>query len=466
MAPLAIAALVIAVSAAGNTGETAHANPLVGGSPSAIADVTEKALPSVVNISTRTVVSASTSPFHRDPFFSDPSRRRGQERHGQSLGSGVIVSRDGLVLTNNHVVANARDIRLSLADGRELEAEVVGADPKSDLAVLRIKGRVANLEPIRFGDSGALRLGDVVLAIGNPFGIGQTVTMGIVSAKGRANMGIVDYEDFIQTDAASNPGNSCGALINLRGELVGINTAILSRTGSYQGIGFAIPSNMARPIMRSLIDHGRVVRGWLGVEIQPVTPELAEALELGDSRGVVVSNVVQQSPAARAGLRRGDLVVAIDGKPVRQVPQARNTIAAAGANQEIRLDVVREGKRRTVRVKLEELPGEREQRVAQSGGDAPGGGQELGLVVRPVDAAARRQFKLPAAMDHGVVVTRVEQQGIAARLGLQPGDVILEVNRQRVKTPRDFNQAYAQTGSRVALLVYRDGSAVYLAFSK
>ena len=247
-----------------------------------------------------------------------------------SLGSGVIVRKSGVILTNNHVIEGASKIRVTLSDGRDFDAEVVGADPKSDIAVIKMLKPPKDLAPIALGDSDSLRLGEMVVAIGNPFGLGHTVTMGIVSAKGRANVGIVDYEDFIQTDAAINPGNSGGALIDLQGRLIGINTAIASRSGGYQGIGFAVPSNMARAVMNSLLKHGRVVRGWLGVAIQPVTKDLQRAMGLKTTKGVLISDVMQDSPAARSGIKRGD-VIELAGETLRDPVHLRNRVAAAGS---------------------------------------------------------------------------------------------------------------------------------------
>jgi Do/DeqQ family serine protease len=332
----------------------AHAAPLdvTPGSPS-IADVTAMAMPSVVNISSTKAVKNGPAAF--DPFYGGRGLRDGTP-HPASMGSGVIVSNSGYILTNNHVVAGSDEIKVTLADGRDYKAKVVGADPQSDVAVVQMLGNVDKLSPIKFGDSSALRLGDVVLAMGNPFGVGQTVTMGIGSAKGRGNMGIVDYEDFIQTDAAINPGNSGGALINMRGELVGINTAILSRTGGYQGIGFAIPSNMARPIMKALIADGKVSRGWLGVSIRSVDSDLAREKNLSVAQGVYVAEVVAKTPAARAGLLAGDVVVAIDGLRTIEMNQLRNTVAMAGAGKTVRLDVVRGSGSKHVDVVLGELP--------------------------------------------------------------------------------------------------------------
>jgi serine protease Do len=275
---------------------------------------------------------------------------------GRGGGSGVIVSSDGVVLTNNHVVEQADEIRVLLHDGREVEAKVIGTDPGTDLAVLRLEGKPGGLKPLAIGDSTKMRLGDAVLAIGNPFGVGQTVTMGIVSAMGRSRLGIVDYEDFIQTDAAINPGNSGGALVNLQGELIGINTAILSRTGGYQGVGLAIPTRLVRPVMASLLKNGKFVRGWMGVGIQQVDDSLAAGLKLPVTRGVLVSEVEPGSPAARAGVRRGDVIVTLGGKPMESSPEFRNTIATLGPGAAAELELYRDGKKMPLRVPLGKQP--------------------------------------------------------------------------------------------------------------
>ncbi len=331
----------------------AFAGPLSPGNTE-IADVVAKALPSVVNISTTKVVRRN-GPASSDPLFNDsrsPLDGRRDQRRGNSLGSGVIISADGYVVTNSHVVAGADEINVLLADGREYQARLIGTDPQSDLAVLKLRGDIDNLKPIEIGRSSDMRLGDIVLAIGNPFGIGQTVTMGIVSAKGRSGMGIVQYEDFIQTDAAINPGNSGGALVNGKGQLIGINTAILSRTGGYQGIGFAIPTDMALPITKDLTDDGKVERGWLGVDIRTLTSEMAKQRSVDDVRGVLVADVVARSPAKRFGLRSGDIIVRLDGKKVTTAPQLSNAVAMAGPGKTISLRVLRDGRTRTVKVEL------------------------------------------------------------------------------------------------------------------
>jgi Do/DeqQ family serine protease len=325
--------------------EPSYASPAASalvGDPTAVSDVAEKAVSSVVNIATTREVDMGPAAF--DPFFTDPDSPfyvSPDQRKQSALGSGVIVGERGRILTNAHVIDGADTIKVTLADGSEYTAKVVGVDKRSDLAVVQLEGNVPKLKAIAFGDSSQLRLAEPVLAIGDPFGVGQTVTMGIVSAKGRASVGIEDYEDFIQTDAAINPGNSGGALINLRGELVGINTAILSRSGGYQGVGFAIPSNMAKPIMEALVKDGKVSRGYLGIGLVDLNRELAEANKITATRGVVVTQVVPGSPADKAGLVEKDVILAVDGAPVTDSGHLRNEIAMKGAGAKIELQVLR-----------------------------------------------------------------------------------------------------------------------------
>jgi serine protease Do len=357
---LAAAAVVglIGTGAALRLGPTAaHATPsvLTDGS---IPDVAERVVDSVVNISTSHAVEAGPASF--DPFFSNPfSPGFGDpgDRKAMSKGSGVIVTASGRILTNAHVVKDAEDIKVTLHDGNDYDAKVIGVDPKADLAVIQLKGNVPVLKPLMFGDSSTLRLGDVVLAIGDPFGVGKSVTMGIVSAKGRGGMGIEEYEDFIQTDAAINPGNSGGALVNLKGELIGINTAIASKSGGYAGIGFAIPTNMARPIMEMLIKDGKVSRGYLGVSIGTVTPLIAKEYNLTTQRGALIAGVDPKGPASRIGLVEGDVVVGLNGTEIRTGDVLRNTIAMIKPGTTVELQVVRKaGNKETVKAKLGELP--------------------------------------------------------------------------------------------------------------
>ncbi|HTA89749.1 MAG TPA: DegQ family serine endoprotease [Polyangiaceae bacterium] len=422
-----------------------------------IADITERVLPSVVNISMTKVTKMSGSGMGFLPFFGPQGQ---EDRREQGMGSGVIVSKDGYVLTNNHVVADAQEIKVTTSDRHNYDATVIGTDPKSDLAVIKIKGDVQNLTPVEFGDSGRLRLGDIVLAIGNPFGVGQTVTMGIVSAKGRSDLGIETYEDFIQTDAAINPGNSGGALINSEGKLVGINTAILSRSGGYQGIGFAIPSNMASPIMDSLKKSGKVVRGWLGVAIQDVDQELADAMKLPSATGILLSDVKPGTPAAKAGLMRGDVVLKVDGKVVDTSGQFRNVIAASGARHKAHLDFVRDGKTASTDVELGEMP--ETDTATAAGPSAAQGGALDGIVLENLNPQNRSNFEIDDGVKQGVVIVRLDPQSNAARAGLRPGDVVLEVNRTRVDSPQRFQELYSKSKNRVLLLVNRHGSTTYL----
>jgi serine protease Do len=430
----------------------------------ALADVAERVTPSVVSISATKVETTrgQATPF-QNPFFEHffgPNSQMPREHRAKGLGSGVIVSADGIVLTNHHVVDKAEEITVQTADEREFEAKVVGSDAKSDLAVLRLQGDVKGLRPLPLGDSSRLRLGEVVLAVGNPFGIGQTVTMGIVSAKGRADVGIVDYEDFIQTDAAINPGNSGGALVSMEGKLVGINTAIVSRSGGYQGIGFAIPSNMARPIMDSLLKSGKVVRGWLGVGIQDIDKDLADGLGLESTHGVLVSDLQDDSPAKRAGLKRGDVILSVDGKQTDSTGKLRNLIAAAGANKKVRVEVLREGKKQNIAVELGELPG--------SSGPAVGAAPEQGLsglLLEPLSKANRAQFEIPDEIRSGVVVKSATPNGSAGRV-LRPGDVILEVDKKPVSSPEAFEAAYQKSKGRVLLLVHRGNNTIFLTLQK
>ncbi|HSD97677.1 MAG TPA: Do family serine endopeptidase, partial [Sulfuricaulis sp.] len=327
--------------------------------PSSYAAAVDKASSAVVNINTAKVVTVRPHPFFDDPVFRQffggaDNLITPRKRVETSLGSGVIMSEQGFILTNHHVIQGADAIQVSLQDGRMAQAKLVGSDPDTDVAVLKID--LKKLPVITLGHSDNLRVGDVVLAIGNPFGVGQTVTMGIVSATGRNKLGINTFENFIQTDAAINPGNSGGALVDAEGNLVGINTAIFSRSGGYQGIGFAIPTSLAEDVMKEILQHGRPVRGWLGVEAQAITPQIARALELDDTRGVVVVGVVRDGPAHRAGLQPGDVIVAIDGEKITEARQALLAISSRKPGNRVKLEVLRNGKSLTLEATAIERP--------------------------------------------------------------------------------------------------------------
>ena len=425
--------------------------PWPGTSKPSLAPMLKEVLPGVVNISTVSRVQIRQNPLFSDPFFRRffnlPEIPREQER--QSLGSGVIVDADkGYVLTNNHVIEHADEITVTLRDGRSFKAEVVGTDPEADLAVLRIEAE--NLRAVPFGDSDVLEVGDFVVAIGNPFGLGQTVTSGIVSALGRSGLGIEGYEDFIQTDASINPGNSGGALVDLDGRLVGINTAIVAPGGGNVGIGFAIPVNMARQIMEQLIEYGEVRRGQLGVLIQDVTPELAEALDLETHQGAVVAQVMEDSPAARAGLRVGDVIVAVNGEPVKNAAQLRNRIGLLRVGSRVTLEVIRDGRRKTVRAVIEEP---RRERVDAGRITKLLAGAELGPVTPDHPLAGRVE---------GLEVLDVERGSRAWRAGLRRGDVIVSVNRMRVKTLADLKRAVQARRDGLLLNIRRGEGALFI----
>ncbi len=352
--------------AASGNGPAGGAVPAAPGAPAApsqdgYAAVARAVMPAVVNISSFKVIRTyEYSPFLVDPFFRDffgeqfPGLVVPREQREMSLGSGVIVDDRGTILTNYHVVEQAQEVKVALSDGREIRARILGADQRTDLAVLRVDKE--SLPHAAMGDSEKMQVGDIVLAVGNPFGLGETVTMGIVSAIGRGSLGLADYEDFIQTDAAINPGNSGGALVNTRGEVIGINTAIYSRSGGYQGIGFAIPSNMARDVLDSILKNGRVVRGYAGLAIQGLTPELARAFGLDDARGAVVAGVDPDGPAAGAGLRRGDVIVSFRGRPVVSDNDVRTQLSRLKPGERAVLEIVRDGRRREVTMVLSEPP--------------------------------------------------------------------------------------------------------------
>jgi serine protease Do len=437
--------------------------------------VAETSTPAVVNISTSRVIKGRRGEPQHNPLFEDPFFRRffgddffrqfetPQSRREQSLGSGVIVDPNGYIVTNNHVVAQADEIKVLLADKREFSGKVVGSDPKTDVAVVKIAA--TNLPAIPWGDSGELRVGEYVLAIGNPFGLNQTVTMGIISAVGRANVGIADYEDFIQTDAAINPGNSGGALVNTRGELIGVNTAIFSRSGGYMGIGFAVPSNMVRLVMTSLIKEGKVIRGWLGVSIQEVTSELAKQFGLKEAKGALVSDVLKDTPADRAGLKRGDVIVTYDAHDVANAGQLRNLVAETAVGQQVTVVVIRDKREKELSVKIEEQPKE----IASIGGGSAGPSDNevlSGLEVQQLTPDLADQLNLSHTIT-GVVITSVEPDSLAEEAGVRAGDVIVEINHQAIKNLDNYRQIGRQlkAGESVLLLLNRSGQMLFVTLS-
>ena len=442
------------------------ADPNEGPSKIGFAPIVKAVVPTVVNISSSKVVRTPNQfqgpmdPFFRQ-FFGDDGEGRfniPKERREQSLGSGVIVSPEGYILTNNHVVDGATDVKVTLADKREFKATIVGTDPKTDIAILKIDG--SNLPSVTIGDSSKVQVGDYALAVGDPFGVGQTVTMGIVSATGRSNLGIEDYEDFIQTDAPINPGNSGGALVNDRGELVGINTAILSHgSGGNQGIGFAVPVNLARQVMDQILKNGKVTRAYLGIVPQDVTPTLAKAFGQKEPQGALVGDVSPDGPADKAGLKRGDIIVEVNGKPVTDSNELRMSISMMQPDTTVKLKVERDGGPRELSVKLGELPSpEQEAKAGKSGSE----GALEGVAVENLDAQTARQLGLPSS-SMGVVVTEISPSSPLADSGLRRGDVIQEVNHQPVRNVAEFEQAMKKGGGESLLLVNRRGNTLFLA---
>ena len=431
----------------------------------AMAEVAAAVMPAVVNISsTRTVkTQGMANPFQNDPmfkrFFGDQfgGSMHPREFKQSSLGSGVIVDKDGYVLTNNHVIKDADEIKIKLSDKREFTGKVIGTDPKTDLAVVKIEAH--HLPVLKLGKSDLMKVGETVLAVGTPFGLNQTVTSGIVSAVGRADVGIADYEDFIQTDAAINPGNSGGALVNIHGELIGINTAIFSTSGGYQGIGFAIPSNMAKTVMDSLIKSGKVVRGWLGVSIQPVTADLAKQFDLKEERGVLVGDVTEDSPAERAGIKRGDVIAEYNGTPISDPAMLRNLVAGTSPDTEVAVKVLRDGKAQTVKVTIGDMPTSL-QKISKEYDNLL-----KGVQVQDITSEIRKELNIPKHVN-GVIVANIEEGSAGAGL-LTRGDVLLQVNKKKIGSLKDYEKEVSaiKAGEDILLLIFRNGSTFYATVS-
>jgi serine protease Do len=459
---LALAATLAVVAAAPHAGlgregrvwmeRAAGAGPIATAPAPAWVEIARAVKPAVVNVSTR----GAREGRGEDLLPELPGRA--PRRSVRGLGSGFVINADGYVVTNYHVVAGASEIRVRFADGREVPGKVVGGDAKTDLALLKVEG--TGLPVIPLGDSSRLEVGEPVMAVGNPFGLEQTVTTGIVSATGRS-IGAGPYDDFIQTDASINPGNSGGPLVNARGEVIGVNTAIASGGGGSVGIGFAIPTNLAKPIVAQLAETGRVTRAWLGVSIQPLTSELATSFGLPDTAGALVGSVMENSPAARVGLKQGDVITKYDGRPVARSTDLPRAVAETPVGREVPIEVMRDGKRLALTVKVAQLEEEPDRRASAAEPSAT----RLGIAARPVPPELARSRNLPEG--RGVLVERVEDGSKAQVAGVAAGDVIVEVNRTPVASVGALQAALEKhpAGKPVLLLVNREGQSLYLTVS-
>ena len=430
-------------------------------------DVARAVTPAVVNITAARATRGRDSRAPHDPMeefgspFGPPDGPRGhngpREPRGEGMGSGVIVSPDGYIITNNHVVEGAHELTVTLPDKREFKGRITGTDPKTDLAVVKVDA--SGLPFVRWGDASKLQVGEYVLAIGNPFGLNSTVTLGIVSALGRGRMGITQYEDFIQTDAAINPGNSGGALVNTAGELVGINTAIISQTGGYQGVGFAVPATMARPVLESLVSTGKVVRGYLGVAIQDMTPDLAKSFGLKQAKGALVSSVAEDSPAEGAGLKQGDVITAYQGKSIEDPAALQRDVTRTPVGTKAVLKVIRDGRDMDLTV----IVGEQAERAKVAGAGSSMENALAGMDVQSLNQQMARELGI-TGKTNGVVVVGVEPGSLADRAGVAQGDVIREINRQPVKSVKDYEKIAGslKKDEPALLLVNRRGAALFI----
>ena len=431
-------------------------------------EVADEASPVVVSIFAEQIVKVPTFGLPGDPFrdFFGPDffkhffgqQPEEQERRQRSLGSGVIVSEDGYILTNNHVVEGADKLTVMLTSGKKYEARNVGTDPQTDLGLIKIEAQ--DLPTAKLGDSDTIRVGEWVLAIGNPFGLSNTVTAGIISAKGRANVRLAAYEDFLQTDAAINPGNSGGALVNMEGELVGINTAIFSRSGGYQGIGFAVPVNMARRVMEDLRDTGKVTRGYLALLPQDIDDKLAKAMNLKSTEGSLVGNVTPGGPADKAGIKRGDVITEVDGNKIKDSKQLRNVVAAVKPGSKVHITLLRDGKEMRVTAELVERPKESETVVPMKEEEKVEA--KIGLSVQDLTPDIEEQLGFKG--EKGVVVTSVVPGGLADEAGINTGDLIKEINRKEVKSASEFSRIISQAkGGDTLLFLLRRGENTFFA---